>query len=148
MPYSVKRLSLAEMDHAAVILRTAFDDRLPWLSGLHTPEEDREFFRRYVFANCEVWGAIDNEAIGFIAFREGWIDHLYVLPARQKQGVGEALLEVAKVAWPDLKLWTFQKNLPARVFYEKRGFSLIEETDGGGNEEREPDVLYRWRKAD
>ena len=95
-----------------------------------------------------MWGAIDNEAIGFIAFREGWIDHLYVLPARQKQGVGEALLEVAKVAWPDLKLWTFQKNLPARVFYEKRGFSLIEETDGGGNEEREPDVLYRWRKAD
>jgi len=30
--------------------------------------------------------------------------------------------------------------------YEARGFSSVEETDGSGNEEGEPDVLYHWRR--
>jgi hypothetical protein len=30
----------------------------------------------------------------------------------------------------------------ARRFYEARGFALIQETDGTGNEEKEPDALY------
>ena len=35
------------------------------------------------------------------------------------------------------------RNLPARRFYEARGFLAIKETDGEENEAREPDVLYR-----
>lgn len=147
MPCSIKRLSLAEVNRVASILRIAFDDRLPWLSGLHTLEEDREFLSSHVFINDEVWGAIDDEIFGFIAFREGWIDHLYVLPNRQRQGIGERLMDVAKSAWPELHLWTFQKNFAARAFYEKRGFTSIKETDGSQNEEREPDILYRWQQA-
>jgi putative acetyltransferase len=83
--------------------------------------------------------------IGFIAFREGWIDQLYVLPARQNRGAGRSLLQVAKAASPELMLWTFQRNLAARRFYERHGFVPVSETDGSRNEEREPDVLYRWR---
>ncbi|WP_421726281.1 GNAT family N-acetyltransferase [Bauldia sp.] len=147
MTYSIRRLSLSDMDRAAIVLRTAFDDALPWLSGLHTPEEDRAFFRNRVFVDDEVWGAIDGEIIGIIAFREGWIDQLYVLPGRQREGVGEKLLQVAKSTWPSLKLWTFQKNRAARDFYEKHGFAPEEMTDGSGNEEREPDVLYAWRRT-
>jgi hypothetical protein len=44
-------------------------------------------------------------------------------------------------------LWTFQRNAPARRFYEKEGFVAVRETDGSGNEEREPDVLYLWKRA-
>ncbi len=51
---------------------------------------------------------------------------------------------MAKAASTSLQLWTFQKNTSARRFYEARGFVVIEETDGSTNEEREPDVLYRW----
>ena len=54
------------------------------------------------------------------------------------------LLEVAKGRGSSLSLWTFQRNEPARRFYEQRGFVAVKETDGSGNEEREPDVLYRW----
>ena len=147
MAYSLRRLSLDDMDQAATIHRKAFDERLPWLSGLHTPEEDRIFFRERVFANCEVWGAIDDGVIGFIAFRNGWIDQLYVLPHRQKSGVGQVLLQVAKAASTSLRLWTFARNEAARRFYEKHGFVAVEETDGSRNEEREPDVLYQWRRG-
>lgn len=97
--------------------------------------------------NAKFGGASDGGLIGFIAFRRGWIDQLYVLPARQCQGVGEALLTIAKDASSELQLWTFQRNAPARPFYEKRDFTALEESDGSRNEEREPDILYRWTRA-
>ena len=147
MPLRLRRLSQSEMGEAAVVHRASFDERLPWLAGRHTPIEDAAFFRGRVFTDCEVWGAIENELIGFIAFREGWIDQLYVLPHRQSQGAGSALLRVAKAASSSLLLWTFQRNASARRFYERQGFIAVEETDGGGNEEREPDVLYRWQRV-
>src|SRR5437763_5387614 len=48
---------------------------LPFLPDLHTAEQDLRFFRDTVFVQCEVWVAGPIE--GFIAFRDGWIDHLY-----------------------------------------------------------------------
>jgi GNAT superfamily N-acetyltransferase len=148
MPNAIKRLSWNEMDRAAVVMRIAFNDRLPWLADIHTPEEDRAFFRDNVWSRCEVWGAFNDGMIGFIAFAAEWIDHLYVLPESQRQGTGRALLEVAKTARTCLQLWTFQKNLAARAFYEKSGFIAVTMTDGSRNEEREPDVLYQWRSAE
>jgi ribosomal protein S18 acetylase RimI-like enzyme len=142
---TVRRLDLADMDAAAGVHRAAFDHALPWLKGLHTPDEDRWFFRERVFATCEIWGAFDGAAMsGIIAFREGWIDQLYVLPAAQGHGVGTQLLQVAQRAFASLELWTFQRNAQARGFYQARGFVLIEQTDGSRNEEKEPDALYRW----
>jgi GNAT superfamily N-acetyltransferase len=81
---------------------------------------------------------------GIIAFRSDWIDQLYVLPEVQGRGVGSELLKVAKRAFDCLQLWTFQRNLGARRFYEARGFELVEETDGARNEEKEPDARYLW----
>ena len=147
MSLALRRLTLEEMDRAAVIHRAAFDERLPWLAGLHTPEEDRAYFREHVFVKCEVWGAVVGEMIGIVAFREGWIDQLYVLPEHQGRGAGDALLQLTKAVFPSLQLWTFQKNTLARRFYERRGFIAIKETDGRDNEERNPDVLYRWQRG-
>jgi GNAT superfamily N-acetyltransferase len=142
------RLELADMDTAALVLRTSFDQALPSLAGLHTPEEDRWFFRERVFKTCEVWGAFDNAVmIGMIAFRENWIDQLYVLPKAQGRGVGTELLQVARSSFDRLQLWTFQRNVQARRFYQARGFALVQETDGAGNEEREPDALYLWTRS-
>jgi hypothetical protein len=59
------------------------------------------------------------------------------------------LIEAAKVSGvAALELWCFQANARARRFYEARGFSAIRFTDGAHNEERTPDVLYRWERAD
>jgi putative acetyltransferase len=123
----LRRLELADMSAAALVHRAAFDQALPWLAGLHSPEEDRWFFREHVFKTCEVWGAFDNAAmIGMLAFRVGWIDQLYVLPDAQRSGVGTELLKVAKSSF----------EVAARRFYEAGGFALVQETDGARNEER------------
>lgn len=145
---SIRKLALTDMDAAARVHRAAFDQALPWLTGLHTPDEDRWFYRERMFATCTLWGAFEDEAMtGVIACHDDWIEQLYVLPAAQGRGVGSALLEMAKTGSERLQLWTFRRNAPARRFYEARGFAAVEETDGSGNEEKEPDVRYLWTRS-
>ncbi|WP_370140097.1 MULTISPECIES: GNAT family N-acetyltransferase [unclassified Bradyrhizobium] len=143
----LRQLAFADMDAAAQIHRIAFDEAMPWLVGLHTPDEDCWFYRKRVFPTCRAWGRFDDDVLsGIIAFRDGWVEQLYVLPSAQGRGVGTELLDIAKDACDRLELWTFQRNAPARRFYEMRGFVVIEETDGARNEEREPDVRYLWTR--
>ena len=144
----LRRLELSDMDAAARVHRIAFDHALPALKGLHAPNEDRWFFRERVFACCEMWGVFGGSGMrGMIAFREEWIDQLYVLPEAEGKGVGSDLLRVAQHAFDRLQLWTFQCNNRARRFYVARGFAMIRETDGTQNDEKEPDALYRWTRA-
>ncbi len=146
--FTLNQLKLEDMDAAARVMRIAFDERLPWLSGLHTPDEDRAYFREQLFVRCQIWGAIGPSGLaGIIAFRKDWIDQLYILPEAQACGAGTALLDAAKSRFDFLQLWTFQRNAGARRFYERRGFCPVEETDGSRNEEREPDVRYEWRSG-
>jgi len=140
----IRTLDVANSDAIAHVLRTSFDERLPWLAGLHTPDEDRAFVRDHLFKTCELWGAHGSDLVGMIAFAPGWVEQLYVMPGWQGRGVGKALLDVAKARNTELRLWTFQRNIAGRHFYERQGFVAIDETDGSANDEREPDVLYRW----
>jgi GNAT superfamily N-acetyltransferase len=143
----LRQLAIEETDQAAAVLRASYDQALPTLTGLHTPDEDRWFFRERVFAECQIWGYFnDQELVGIIAFREGWIDQLYILPAWQRRRIGTALLQVAQDRFDRLSLWTFQRNKRARSFYESHGFVAISETDGARNEEKDPDVMYSWQR--
>jgi len=144
---NIRQLTLEDMDAAAKVHRLSFDERLPNLAGLHTQEEDRGFFRDYLFVECENWGVFDGELLGFMALSNEWIEQLYVLPDRQGQGIGRALLDIAKNKSAVLKLWTFQENAAARQFYERNGFVAVETTDGIGNEEKAPDVMYQWLRG-
>ena len=126
----MKRLVLSDAEAVARVHRASFDQRLPWLAGLHTPDEDRAYFAGVVFDQSEVWGSFDgDDLIGFISFRDNRIYHLYVLPACQGRGVGSALLALAQTRFSELELWTFQRNEAARRFYENRGFAAVERTD-------------------
>jgi putative acetyltransferase len=144
---TIRKLTQREMKSAATVHRIAFAHRLPWLAGLHTAEEDERYFRDHLFPRAEVWGALEGDIlVGIMAFRDGWIDQLYVRPDAQGKGVGTRLLEVAQASCPRLYLWTFQRNAQARRFYENRGFTLVRETDGSTNQEKEPDALYSWSR--
>lgn|SRR5262249_44482972 len=145
----IRRLALEDMECAAKVHRVSFDQALPTLAGLHTPDEDRWFYRKRMFPTRRLWGVFeDSELVGIIAFREGWIDQLYVVPSAQGRGLGSKLLRVAQRELDQISLWTFQRNAMARRFYEARGFVLLRETDGAQNEEKEPDALYRWKRGE
>src|SRR5215831_18900224 len=103
----LRPLALTDMGAAARVHRAAFDQAMPWLVGLHTPNEDRWFYRERVFPTCRVWGRFDGDELsGIIAYRDGWIEQLYVLPAFHGHGVGTELLDIAKGASERLELWT------------------------------------------
>lgn len=144
MTVTLRRLGPADMAAAADVHRVALEARLPRLAGLHTPEETRAFFRDEVHGRCEMAGAFLGERlVGVVAWRPGWVDQLYVLPDAQGFGIGSALLAQAMADQEEVQLWTFQANRDARRFYEARGFTPVRTTDGD-NQEKEPDVLYRW----
>jgi GNAT superfamily N-acetyltransferase len=145
----IRRASLDDMPALAALHRHTVTTSLPFVPHLHTPEEDAWWFSERLYATNEVWLAeVEGAPIGYIAFRPGFIEHLFVDPARQGAGLGPQLLAKAKGAFAELSLWTFQQNLKARAFYEKQGFDVVVETDGADNDEKLPDVLYRWRRAE
>jgi GNAT superfamily N-acetyltransferase len=145
----IRILGLTDMCVAASVHRAAFDTALPHLIGMHTPDEDRWFYREHVFKNCSLWGFFaGSNLLGHIALREAWVDQLYILPSAQRRGIGSKLLRLAQEQNELLNLWTFQCNVPARIFYECHGFRQVEKTDGNRNEEQEPDILYQWARPE
>jgi GNAT superfamily N-acetyltransferase len=122
---------------------------MSYLPRLHSDEETRGWIRSAVLAEDEVWVAEEKgRVVGFAALAEGWLEHLYVAPDRQGRGIGTALFNLVTVCLPaGFRLWIFQRNEGARRFYERRGCSVVELTDGSGNEYREPDALLEWRPS-
>ena len=117
-----------------------------YLPQLHTPEEHVGFFSGVVLRTSRVTVAeVDGAVVAFSAVKDGWLDHLYVVPAQQGRGIGGALLARAMSENPGgLSLWAFAANHGAIAFYGRAGFVEVLRTDGSGNEERQPDVRMRW----
>jgi len=112
--------------------------------GVHDDDDVRGYFAAHIVEDCELWLAEEDGVLAGILVLDGdMIDQLYVEPGRTGRGIGSALLAVAKRERPEgLRLWTFQSNAGAQRFYERHGFVAVRRTDGRGNEERAPDVLY------
>ena len=118
-------------------------DETDWMPRIHTREEDRGF-GAFLIDKTEVTVAEDRAIRGFIACREATIDALYVARGARGAGIGSALLEHAKHQAGRLGLWVFQANTEALGFYERRGFSETQRTDGSGNDEKLPDIHMVW----
>ena len=113
MALSFRCLSIDEMEDVA---------RVHGAAGGRT-DADRDYFRGPVFEACQVWGAFeDHRLLGFVAFREGWIDHLCVEPSGQRRGVGSGLLALAQDGQSAVKVRASPANEAARRFCEKHGF--------------------------
>lgn len=119
-------------------------EAMPWLPKIHTESETQWWIEHSVLPNQDVWVAeADDRIVGFAARDGDMLEQLYVLPGYQGRGIGSDLLRAARMSSTEaLRLWTFQRNTAARKFYERHGFRAVRFTDGTGNEEREPDVLY------
>ena len=122
---------------------------LTFLPMLHTVEEDRRFIENVILKECEVIVAEgDPGIVSFLALNGEEIRLLYSHPDFIGSGAGSLLLDaVKKSSVAALELWCFQANERARRFYEARGFRAVRFTDGRDNEEKVPDVRYRWERA-
>jgi GNAT superfamily N-acetyltransferase len=136
---------------------------MTYLPSLHSPAEDVVFFSEIV-SGSGGWVMVavggGGDLVGFCVVRAGWVEHLYVRPGYQSQGIGGKLLATAIAEHEcehesdgdgdgdgehdgELLLWVFEENTGAERFYRRAGFYEIERTDGSDNEERAPDIQMR-----
>ncbi|WP_037668658.1 GNAT family N-acetyltransferase [Streptomyces griseus] len=139
----------ATPDAAAVadVWLRSFTAALPTVVRPRSDDEVHAYFRHVLVPLRETWVAEAGGAIvGVMVLDEELLSQLYLDPTWRGRGIGDRFVALAKERRPDgLSLWTFQVNEPARRFYERHGFRADTYTDGGDNEEREPDVRYVWQ---
>jgi GNAT superfamily N-acetyltransferase len=114
----------------------------------HTDDQVRAWIRDVVVPAGGTWVAVDpfDAVVGMMDVVPGTLDQLYVRPDRLGEGIGRALLDVARAhSREGLTLYTFQVNARARRFYERNGFVAEWFGECETNEERQPDVRYTWR---
>nr|WP_255672208.1 GNAT family N-acetyltransferase [Glycomyces amatae] len=118
---------------------------MAYLPALHTYDETAWWVREVMIPSSELWIAERRGTpVGFAALDGNVLAHLYVEPASQGLGVGEALIAKAKRRRKGLDLQVFEQNHGARAFYARHGFSFVMETLG--NEERLPALHLLWRR--
>ena len=122
-------------------------EAMPYLPKVHSDEDTLAWMTHVVLPGTAVWLAAtgNGEPLGFVSFDGTELEHLYLLPGARRRGIGSLLLAKARELAPDeLTLYVFRRNTAARAFYERHGFTAVEFDDGSRNEEKEPDVRYRW----
>lgn len=144
----LRRATDADAETVADVFITSRRTALPTVHFPYSDESVRGYVRSLLIARTEAWLAHDgDEVLAIMSLEPGWVEQLYVATDRQGEGIGRRLLDLAKERGDgELQLWTFQVNDRARRFYERNGFLIAELTDGAGNQEREPDVRYVWRR--
>lgn len=147
-PLTQRQAGADDADAIAAVFSPSFR-LLDFLPALHTVAEDRAFIADVILRDCDVLVAEhQGTIIAFLARDGAEIRLLYTHPDFLGRGAASMLLQAAKASGVDaLELWCFQANTRARRFYEHHGFAAIAFTDGADNEEKTPDVRYRWRRS-
>jgi putative acetyltransferase len=146
--WRLRRATTGDAELMAAIFASSRRAAMPYLRLLYTELEVFEWIRDIVLPKSSVTLVVSSngEIGGFASVRDSCLDHLYVAPHFQGQGLGARLLAAAKDESPSgLRLHVFQRNLAARGFYERRGFKLTVLRSGSSNEEGEPDAAYEWK---
>ncbi|MFJ8789595.1 GNAT family N-acetyltransferase [Streptomyces sp. NPDC102462] len=145
----LRRAAVADAGDVADVWLRSYDAALPTVTRPRSDDAVRDYFRDVVVPLRETWVAEPaggGGIVGMMVLDGATLSQLYLDPRWRGRGIGDRFVGLAKERSPEgLTLWTFQVNGPAHRFYERHGFVAVEFTDGGANEEREPDVRYVWR---
>ena len=100
---------------------------------------------RKLIPEAEVFVAEENEEIlGFIGLTDTYIAGIFVKATEQSKGVGTELLRTVMKLKDYLKLNVYKKNRKAVVFYQHRGFKIVnQETDENTSEE---ECTMEWHR--
>ena len=136
-----------DFEEAVAVWRASKRVAFPYveIQQRYTRQDDARYFDAVLVAECAIWLAeVDERVAGLMALRDDLLDQMFVRVDLQRQGVGTALLQKAKQLSPTgLRLYTFQKNEPARRFYERHGFRIAR-FSVSAPPENEPHVEYCW----
>ena len=146
----IREYRASDFDAVTILWRISREKSLPDFQQEkgHFFYEDRDYFKNHVLKDNKIWVAeLDAQVVAFMAMNRDFVDQLYIHPDHWRQGIGQALLDVARERSPEhVWLYTLQINANARAFYEKNGF-VAEKFGVSPPPESEPDVEYHWRRS-
>ena len=147
--YVIREYRADDFDAVTILWRISREKSLPDFQQEkgHFFYEDRDYFQNHVLKENRIWVVeVDHRPVAFMAMNQDFVDQLYIHPSYWRQGIGNALLNIAREQSPEhVWLYTLQVNISARAFYEKNGF-VAEKFGISPPPESEPDVEYHWRR--
>ena len=84
-----------------------------------------------------------GEITGFISLSGNYLAALFVAPARQGKGTGQALMTYAKTLKPELELNVYRENTRAVTFYKHQGFKITREQTDEATGQKEYVMVYQ-----
>ena len=92
-----------------------FDHERQAIAEQHLPRAETYVFER------------TGTVVGFISLLGTEVGGLFVMPRYHRQGIGRALVDVARASRDHLELDVFEANGIGRAFYERYGFQVVGE---------------------
>lgn len=145
---SIRRAEPEDARRVAQIYLQARKVFLPYAPLTHREADVQSWVQNHLIPQGNVFvREAQGQIQAFLAVSDDgntrWIDHLYVIPGAEGQGLGSELM---RWALPQLRspvqLYCFKANHGARRFYERLGFRAKHFGGGREHEEGVPDVLY------
>jgi GNAT superfamily N-acetyltransferase len=122
---SLRGASANDSTALAALFTQSRQASMPYLPNLYTQSQVHWWISNIVLKQTNVTVAVfeNHELAGFSSVQGESLEHLYISPKAQGIGIGTLLLEAAKSAANQLHLHVFQRNAPARAFYENTTFA-------------------------
>jgi putative acetyltransferase len=112
---------IIEIWYSVSVVAHSFIPREMW-------ESHKDELRDKYLPIAETWVAEENsDLIGFISLLGNYIGALFIIPKEQGKGIGTKLIEQARQEKEHLNVGVYSKNIAARRFYKKNGFTYLRE---------------------
>ncbi len=118
----------------------------PWLGPLFDLERLETWWSGCLQHVPTAWVCVrEGAVIGFCVRQEDNLTALYVARAARGQGIGKALLDLAKAERDWITVWAYEENPRARAFYRREGCVEVshEVEEGTGL----VDIEHRWQRV-
>ena len=100
---------------------------------------------RKLISEAEMYVAEENEEIqGFIGLTDTYIAGIFVKAKEQSKGIGTGLLRTVMKLKDQLNLNVYKKNMRAVVFYQHRGFKIVNQKIDENTSEEE--YTMEWHR--
>jgi len=144
MKYTYRLAAETDGDACAKIVQNWVAEK-PWLPPLDDFDRLSAFWRGCLHHVETSWVGLNNdEVVGFCVREDDNLTALYLAAGARSQGVGKALLDLAKHDRDWMTVWALDLNPKARKFYRREG--CVEISRDIEDDTNLVDVEHRWTR--
>ncbi|WP_300490208.1 N-acetyltransferase [Flavobacterium sp.] len=139
----IRKIHPSEIEETVTLWYTASVKAHDFIPAEYWEAHKTEMATTYL-PNSDTFVFIENNTIGgFISMVDSFLAAIFVAVDQQGKGIGKQLIDFVKQEQSVIELKVYKKNAPSIHFYQKQGFTLVEESLEIGTGEIE--CLMQWQ---